>query len=337
MNSILLLPIIIVGVILIGLILKKKSFLINFTGEQHQHYVEKNNIPLTGGLLLLLSFFLIFKDYSNIFLIALFIIFFLGLMSDLKVLVSPTGRLFLQIFFIIIFVYVESIQLTSTRILILDFFLSYSLINYLFVGLCFLIIINGTNFIDGLDTLALGYYFLVTFFIYNLKLYEFLPLSILGISLLLIVMFCAYILNIFKVFFIGDNGSYLLGFTYGFLMLTIYINESDISPFFVVLLLWYPCFENLFSIIRKAKLKRSPILPDIKHFHQLLFNYLKSKNIKKLSNPLTSNIINSYNLIIFYIASKDIYNTQLQIILIVMTIFIYVFLYLKLFLFKFKK
>ena len=120
-------------------------------------------------------------------------------------------------------------------------------------------------------------------------------------------------------------------------MLKIYANNPDISPFFIALLLWYPCFENFFSIIRKTKLKRSPILPDTKHFHQLLFNYLKRKNISKITNPLTANMINLYNLIIFYIASKDIYNSQLQIILILATIFIYSFLYLKLFLFKFKK
>jgi len=337
MNLLLLLLSIIVCVLVVGFFLKKKSYLINFTGEQHQQYAEKNNIPLTGGLLILLSSFLIFMDYSNVFLITLFAMFFLGLMSDLKILVSPAIRLFLQVFFIIIFVYLETIKISSLRIIILDYFLNYTIINYLFVSLCFVILINGTNFIDGLDTLSLGYYLLITFFIYKLQLYELLPLSPLEISLLIIALFSAFIFNIFKIFFIGDSGSYLLGFIFGFIMLKIYANNPDISPFFIVLLLWYPCFENLFSIIRKAKLKRSPILPDTKHFHQLLFNYLKKKNIGKITNPLTANMINLYNLTIFYVASKDIYNSQLQIILILTTIFIYSFLYLRLFLFKFKK
>ena len=207
MNLLLILLFIIVFVLVISFYLKKKSYLINFRGEQHQQYAEKNNIPLTGGLLILLSFFLIFVDYSNVFLIALFVMFFLGLMSDLKILVSPTIRLFLQIFFIIIFVYLETIKISSSRIIILDYFLNYTIINYLFVTLCLVILINGTNFIDGLDTLSIGYYLLITYFIYKLQLYELLQLSFLEINLLLIALFSAFILNISKVFFIGDSGS----------------------------------------------------------------------------------------------------------------------------------
>ena len=200
MNLLLLLLSIIVCVLVVGFFLKKKSYLINFTGEQHQQYAEKNNIPLTGGLLLLLSSLLIFMDYSNVFLITLFAMFFLGLMSDLKILVSPAIRLFLQVFLIIIFVYLETIKISSSRIMILDYFLNYNIINYLFVSLCFVILINGTNFIDGLDTLSLGYYLLITFFIYKLQLYELLSLSPLEISLLIIALFSAFIFNIFKIF-----------------------------------------------------------------------------------------------------------------------------------------
>ena len=61
-------------------------------------------------------------------------------------------------------------------------------------------------------------------------------------------------------------------------MIKFHQNYSNISPYYIILLLWYPCFENLFSIIRKFGLNRSPIYPDNNHFHQLTFFILR-KNI----------------------------------------------------------
>ena len=63
--------------------------------------------------------------------------------------------------------------------------------------------------------------------------------------------------------FIGDSGSYVLGFIFGYLLIEVYITNQNLSPFYIILLVWYPCFETLFSIIRKFRLNRSPILPDI--------------------------------------------------------------------------
>ena len=59
-------------------------------------------------------------------------------------------------------------------------------------------------------------------------------------------------------------------------MIELHKYDPNVSPFYVVLLLWYPCFENLFSIIRKFSLKKSPINADNNHLHQLIFIYLKN-------------------------------------------------------------
>jgi len=74
-----------------------------------------------------------------------------------------------------------------------------------------------------------------------------------------------------------------------------------VSPYYIVALLWYPAYENLFSIIRKKILKKSPSVPDNKHLHQLIYLYLdKSFNIdKNLSNTLSGILICLYNLFYF--------------------------------------
>ena len=88
------------------------------------------------------------------------------------------------------------------------------------------------------------------------------------------------ILNIFNKIYLGDSGSYLIGFLFSYYLISIYEQNQIISPFFIILLLWYPCFENLFSILRKQKFKKSAVEPDTKHFHQLLYFFFTKKNSK---------------------------------------------------------
>ena len=138
--------------------------------------------------------------------------------------------------------------------------------------------------------------------------------------------------NIFNQLYLGDSGSYLIGFLFGFFLLQIYENNQLLSPYFIALLLWYPAFEILFSIIRKIKFKKSPFKPDNKHFHHLLFLciYQKFKFNKNLSNCLSALIIILYNAIIFLIAIQSIQHTTLQVTLFTFNVSIYLILYLKL-------
>ena len=95
------------------------------------------------------------------------------------------------------------------------------------------------------------------------------------------------------------------------------------------MLLWYPCFENLFSIIRKNKFKNSPINPDDKHLHQLLYFFVNKiifKN-KIIANSFTSLLLNIYNCLVFIISLHNPYNTMFQIILIGVNVIVYVIIY----------
>jgi hypothetical protein len=93
-------------------------------------------------------------------------------------------------------------------------------------------------------------------------------------------------------------------------------------------LLWYPAFENLFSIIRKTLSKLNASKPDNFHLHHLLFSYLKVKmNNKKIVNSLTGTILNFYNLIIFFIGAQFYNNTNFLVILVIINISVYIFSY----------
>ena len=159
----------------------------------------------------------------------------------------------------------------------LDIFLNNIYFQYFFSIFCFLILINGSNFIDGLNGLMLGYFISIISIIFYLDIYTSLEIDKTLMISLLAILFFLFILNINNKLFMGDGGSYALSLLCGYFLVKIYAANPYFSPYFVVLLLWYPCFENLFSIIRKFSLKRSPINADNNHLHQLIF-YLKKKD-----------------------------------------------------------
>ena len=324
---------------LINNLIDKNNLLQSLSGEKHQLFTTTKNIPLTGGLFMILAFFIINKLNFNVYYIFFISIFFIGFFSDLKIITSARLRFILQIISIFIFVLYYDFHIKNIRIIFIDLFLENKIFSYFFIIFCILIIVNGTNFIDGLNGLVLGYFLVVLLTIYNLNLFEDLDISNVQVQYILVFLLYLFLLNLLNKLYIGDSGSYFLGFIFGALLILIYKNNLNISPFFIVLLLWYPCFENLFSIIRKLRFNLSPLISDNKHFHQLLFYFLKKKMgpTKLIANNTASLLIIFFNLIILSVGATNIFNSQFQIMLIVISIMLYIFIYLRLFDYRFTK
>lgn len=318
---------------------KKKRLLPSYTGEKHQSFVNQKKIPLVGGFVLIAPLILIlFKD-NIIFLITVFLIFLIGFFSDAKILSSAKLRIFYQFIIVFIFVLILKVEVTPTRIDFVDKIFEIKILSLIFTCFCLLILINGANFIDGLNGLLLGYFLIIFITLHKLSLIYYLGLDSHYIQFLFFVITTLLFLNYLNILFLGDGGSYIIGFILGVFLIFIYNSQNHISPFFVILLLWYPCFENLFSIIRKNKFKNSPIHADNRHLHQLLYFYI-SKKLKKndlVTNNLSSVLINTFNFITFIIGSNYLYNTFNLIIIILMNILIYFLSYKYLFNFRFSK
>jgi len=325
-------------ILFINKFLLKKNILINETGDLHQKFSSKSSVPLTGGVFIFLGFFFYYDGiYSFIFFSLTILI--LGILSDLKLIRSAKKKLLLQIFFILFYIVYNDVQLSDTRIDFLDMILRNNYINYFFVTFCILIIVNGSNFIDGMNTLCIGYYLLITSIIYYLKLSDLINIENISILYLFIVLLFAFIINLKNKFFLGDSGAYLIGFIFSILLINIYKWNPGLSPFFIILLLWYPSYENLFSIFRKNILKKSAMYPDAKHAHQLIYFFINKRYrlTSFQSNIFTSQIINTYNFLIMLIALNFISNSKIQISLIVFNIMFYNLIYLKLFKYKYTK
>ena len=71
--------------------------------------------------------------------------------------------------------------------------------------------------------------------------------------------------------FAGDGGAYVWGVVIALASISLVQRNTDVSPWFPMLLLIYPVWETIFSIYRKAVRGVSPGVADALHFHQLIY------------------------------------------------------------------
>ena len=100
-----------------------------------------------------------------------------------------------------------------------------------------------------------------------------------------------------------------------------------VSPYYIICLLWYPCFENLFSIIRRIIVKLNPQEPDNMHLHHLLYKYLNKKNLKICSSNLSGIVIIVFNIPIFLLSNYYYYYTKYLLFIILLATILYIFSY----------
>tara|TARA_Y100000816_G_scaffold2798_1_gene1681 strand:- start:664 stop:1683 length:1020 start_codon:yes stop_codon:yes gene_type:complete len=322
-------------VTLLSLIFKKKGIFLNYSGDIHQSFSNKKNVPLAGGFFILIPIiFFLNNFFINCFVVLIYLI---GFFSDRKVLVSPKIRFLIQCLLILLFVIIFDIKINSSRVALFDIILNNKIFSIFFSAFCLLIIINGSNFIDGLNGLLISLSIIILFVLNKLNLVDNSIISDQSINLIIFILLLLLLLNVFNVLMLGDSGAYLLGFFMGFIIISSHMKNPDISPYFFISLIWYPCFENLFSIIRKLNREFSPLKPDSKHLHQLIFFFLTKKFDLKLvlSNNVSSGIICFFNFLIIYISSLNPSGTIFQIKLITTSIIFYIVSYM--ILFKFYK
>lgn len=309
---------------------KKFNILIDKKIETHKKYSTKGNSYLLGGVLLILFlsyyYLFIFEKYS-LYLFLLFV-FFIGLMADIKGINSVSQRFLLQLIISVCFVNLTNIEINYTKIIFIDQILDMDLVNIFFVTFCLLVLINGTNFLDGINGLVLSYYIMISLiFLFNLNHFIFDETLLLNFTYILSFLL---FLNLLGFIYLGDSGSYTISLFTGIFLINFASDNNSVSPYFIIVLLWYPCFELLFSMIRRLIKDIKTYRPDTSHLHQMIYKNLKS-NINTKNNLflhfVSTFIINSYNLICFLIALKYIYNSEILIFIIAINVTVYILTY----------
>ena len=317
---------VLLSTITLNFLFKKYNILIDQVNiSKHKNFIQNKKTPLSGGLVIFLVLFYFLPESYKYFTIIMFIIFLSGLLSDLNILHAPLFRIFFQTIVVIVYLVLFDNFITSIRINFFDNLLNIFIIKLIFSIFCILILINGTNFMDGVNTLVVGYFILALSNILYLSEINDLKLDHFLVTICILVLFLIYLFNFFGLMFLGDSGSYLISFIAGVTMINFSNNNDLVSPYYIAAILWYPAYENLFSIIRKLIFKKSPSNPDNEHLHQLIYIFLK-KNIKKnnfFSNSLTGILICIYNLIYFNLIFNYFSNTKILVFSILFNVTLY--------------
>ena len=276
--------------------LSKRNIFIDSDIDKKQA-IHKKLIPRSGGLVLFFSivssifYNYFYHDENFLYLLPIIILIFsIGIIDDYGVKLKPLIRFVILFVFCFIFFYLSDLKIKTTGLSLIDNLMFNYNLQFLVTTICFLILINGSNFIDGINgNLALHYICLLILilliFSHNRLRFDILILST-------IVSFAVFLyFNLKNRIFFGDGGAYLSGFILGIFILEIMYLKIYISPFFYIILTFYLGSEVLISFLRRIIKKEDVMIADFNHLHSLLFIIL-SKKIKLDPHVSTSLIIN---------------------------------------------
>ena len=201
--------------------------------------------------------------------------------------------------------------------------------------------VNGCNFIDGINNNLNFYFIQVIIILYFILKANSLDLEkiLLAHNLSQLVIFITFlaIMNYFSIIFNGDSGAYLIGAFISILTIDIVNKSTGIQPMLACCIFVYPSMEVLFSIFRKKIVKKKykkigPLHPDNRHVHMLLLKYIKKKFTNNVNNShlITSLIIficNGIYLLLVLINKNNFLNLN---ICFYTYLILYCFFYLKL-------
>ena len=276
----------------------KSGLLVDNQFQKPQAFHEHSTYRLGGiiifSLLILVYLYLYFSRniFSSEYVSFCILFFLLGLVDDLKINILPKFRLLIMIVLLLTLVISNEIHITKSGLAFLNNLLEIDIFSLMFICLCFLFIINGSNLIDGFNGLLAIHSLIIFIVLFVINLIN-------GNNNLIYILFYACLLTlIFLKFnfpkaqiFLGDCGAYLIGVLIAISVVKTSNLNPFISPFFFCILLFYLFFEVFFSFFRKIfVVGQSPLLPDNQHLHMLLYKLLLKQNKIKLNSNYTVSI-----------------------------------------------
>lgn len=197
--------------------------------------------------------------------------FAFGLAEDLTKRVGVMARLLATMGSGVLAWFITGYALSSVNVWGLDYLLQFTVVAVMFTAFAVGGIANSINIIDGLNGLAS-----------SMVLWALLGIAVLAASLgdtvlagtCLIIAACVvgfFVVNWpFGKIFLGDGGSYFLGFALAWACVLLVERHSEVSAFAALLLCIHPVTEVLYSVYRRKVRNQHPGHPDRLHFHSLV-------------------------------------------------------------------
>jgi UDP-N-acetylmuramyl pentapeptide phosphotransferase/UDP-N-acetylglucosamine-1-phosphate transferase len=172
-----------------------------------------------------------------------------------------------------------------------DWLLSFTLVSVIFTAFAVGGVANSINIIDGFNGLA-STMSTLAFMGYAVIAWQVGDTSLAGVSLVL----AACVWGFFWVnwpfgkLFLGDGGSYFIGFALAWVAVLLIERNLSVSAFAALMVCVHPVTEVLFSIYRRKIRKEHPGMPDRLHFHSLVKRRYLARWFGQYSNDVRNSI-----------------------------------------------
>lgn len=296
-------------------LIRERALELNIAQREEKHHKQgTRSVPRLGGIAILIGMIITIVFYLAVFgrytphgvkhleleaiCVGGLILFFVGLLDDL----SPLGarvKLFAQLlssslvwlmgvrieFLANPIHYIDHARVSALR---LD-----DLMSFVITVIFLVAITNAINLIDGIDGLAVGVCLIASIASWAINLSPLLnqPAGAVFAATMAgsCFAFLRYNFNPARIF-LGDNGSYLLGFALGCIScigLTKKVTVVVISPI-LIMIFFVPFIDFLYAIFRRASKRQAIMKPDLEHLHhKLLKKGLGEKQINYLLYSVT--------------------------------------------------
>lgn len=326
--------------VIITPIVKKIAIHVNAIDIPNERKIHKIPIPRLGGLAIFLSFMLGYMLYARestmmlSVLMGSFLIILCGFIDDIKPLKAKYKFLVQLIAAATVCIY-GNLILDEVSILGFNIYFA-SPWNYIVTIIFMVAVMNIMNLIDGLDGLASGIssIYFVTIAIIAFILNQRGGLDVI-LSLIMAGATLGFLVHNFPPasIFLGDTGSYFLGYIIGVIGLLGYKAATLTSIIIPISILAIPIFDTLSAIIRRLIKHKNPFTsPDKEHLHHQL---LKMKFSQRKTILIIYFITVMFSALSIYFAVGD--QKQSMIIYVILMLFLIAIVMKTDILFKHKK
>jgi UDP-N-acetylmuramyl pentapeptide phosphotransferase/UDP-N-acetylglucosamine-1-phosphate transferase len=277
---------------------KKTGFFLDKPKEDRK--VHKTATPRIGGLAIFSGISIDYLLLKNPLLFKFIAIpsplIFIAIVEDLKELSPYLRFVFMFLTAILAIVYLDAVVYNLGFI-----HLPYP-VAILFSIVAIVGAINAFNIVDGLNGLVGGLSILIL--VAYAYLFHITGRSELAeVSLILAAAVLGFfVLNFPKgLIFLGDTGSYYLGFSIAVLSILLAgAKHTAVSPWVPMVAMFYPVWETLFSIYRRLKEGKNPLHPDKEHLHFLLYRFFNNSHAKATLTILGAQAVLLFLAVLFY-------------------------------------
>lgn len=256
---------------------KKCAIYLGAMDLPNERKMQKKPMPRMGGLAIFASFLLGYMLFARTsiqmlsILIGGFVIVLTGLFDDIKR-VPAKIKFIMQIVAACIVVFYGNIVLSHIDVLGLNFDFP-TPINYIITIFFIVGITNTINLIDGLDGLSSG---VSSIYFATIAIIAFILNKMQGLDVILSLIMLGSTLgflvhNFYPAkIYVGDTGSYFLGFTISVIALLGFKATTLTSLIVPIVILAIPIFDTALAIFRRLLKGEGIMQPDKDHFHHQL-------------------------------------------------------------------